>query len=66
MGIEKRHLPGELDRRLKAEIGPDGKLRLRPPAGKDGDPARPESIAEERPPQAPDPRPDVPPNAAGF
>ncbi len=65
MGIHKRHVPGELAGKLKVELGHDGKVRIKPPA--DGpDANRPETIAEERPPQAPDPRPDVPPNAAGF
>ena len=59
MGIEKRHIPGKLDTKVRFGRGPDGKLRVEDPAGPRG--VRPETIAEERPPQAPDPRPDVPP-----
>lgn len=56
MGIEKRHLPGELDTKVRFARGPDGKLRVEDPAR---GVVRPETIAEERPPQAPDPRRDV-------
>lgn len=61
MAIHKRHIPGELAGRLKVERDPDGKLRFVPPPAERRDPVRPETTADERPPQAPDPRPDVPP-----
>jgi hypothetical protein len=61
MGIHKRHVPGELAGKLKFERGPDGKIRpVDQPAA-----VHPETIAEERPPQAPDPRPNIPPHAVG-
>ena len=57
MGIHKRHVPGELAGKVKVERGPDGSLRVAAPDRG----LRPETIAEEKPPQPPDPRPDVPP-----
>ncbi len=66
MGIHTRHVPGELAGKLKFERGPDGRIRPVRPSGEGPDGVHPETIAEEKPPQPPDPRPDVPPHAAGF
>ena len=58
MGIHKRHVPGELAGKVKFALGPDGKLHpVRPPSD-----VHPETIAEEKPPQPPDPRPVLPPH----
>ena len=58
MGLHKRHVPGQVDGTVKFALGPDGKLRpVRPPSD-----VHPETIAEEKPPQPPDPRPIVPPH----
>jgi hypothetical protein len=59
MAIHKRHTPSGLAGKLKVERDPDGRLRVSD--GRDRG-LHPETIAQERPPQAPDPRPDVPPN----
>ena len=58
MGIHKRHIPGEIDAKVRFERGPDGKLRV----DQFRSPSHPETIAEERPPEPADPRPVVPPN----
>ncbi len=61
MALHKRHIPGELHDKLKFERGPDGKIRpVQAP-----EESHPETIAEERPPQADDPRPPIPPHAVG-
>lgn len=66
MGIHKRHVPGELAGKLKIDRDPDGKVRISPPPVEGRDPVRPETVAEERPAQAPDPRPDIPPAVGPF
>ena len=62
MGIHKTHIPGQVEGKLRVQRAPDGSLRVGPPAGEEPGAVHPETIAEERPPQAPDPRPNVPPN----
>ena len=47
--------------RLKVERDAEGRLRVVPPP----EARRPETIAEERPPEAPDPRTPVNPDHAG-
>ena len=43
--------------RVTVKRGADGGLKLKPDMGEGDEPVRPETIAEERPPQAADPRP---------
>ena len=68
MGLQRRDSrgqtvqPGGAPPRLKVERDAEGNLKVVPPPQGE----HPETIAEERPPQAPDPRPPVNPDHAGF
>ncbi len=64
MGVHRRHERGEVSGKLKVERDADGKIRFTPPPNEGRDPIRPETIAQERPEQPPDPRPPIDPNIA--
>lgn len=69
MGLQRRDSRGQNVQpagapppKLKVGRGADGKLKVTPP---EGEPNHPETIAEEKPPMADDPRPAFDRNVGG-